>query len=259
MTLRFDVITLFPPIFDAVTRYGISGRAHDRGLWQLHAWNPRDFTSDAHRTVDDRPYGGGPGMVMLPEPLRLSVEHARAARVQGDGAPVVLLSPTGRRFDQNMAARLVDGPGAVLVCGRYEGVDQRFIDACVTEEWSLGDFVLSGGELAAAAMMDAVVRLLPGALNHEQSCVQDSFDPSLSGLLDCPHYTRPEVYEGRAVPAELLSGHHAQIARWRREQSLRLTAARRPDLIQTARAAGLLDAADEKFLAGLTNMLANKL
>lgn len=259
MTLRFDVITLFPPIFDAVIRHGISGRAHDRGLWQLHTWNPRDFTSDTHRTVDDRPYGGGPGMVMLPEPLSLAVTQVRAVRAPDDAAPVVLLSPTGRRFDQGMASRLAQGTGAVLVCGRYEGVDQRFIDACVTEEWSLGDFVLSGGELAAAAMMDAVVRLLPGALNDAQSRVQDSFDPSLSGLLDCPHYTRPDVYAGRAVPAELLSGHHARIARWRREQSLRLTAARRPDLIHAARTAGLLDAADEKFLASLESSSANTL
>jgi len=251
MTLRFDVVTLFPPIFDGLTQHGISGRAHARGLWRLHAWNPRDYTTDAHRTVDDRPYGGGPGMVMLSAPLTLAVEHARAARTPDDGAPVVLLSPTGRRFEQGMAARLAQGPGAIFVCGRYEGVDQRFIDACVTDEWSLGDFVLSGGELAAAAMMDAAVRLLPGALNDELSRVQDSFDPSLSGLLDCPHYTRPEVYAGKSVPAELLSGHHARIARWRREQSLRLTAARRPDLIQAARTAGLLDAADETFLAGL--------
>lgn len=251
MALRFDVITLFPPMFDAVTRHGVSGRAHERGLWQLHAWNPRDFTSDMHRTVDDRPYGGGPGMVMLPEPLSLAVAQARAERPP-DRAPVVLLSPTGRRFNQSLATELANGPGAILVCGRYEGVDQRFIDAWVTEEWSLGDFVLSGGELAAAAMMDAVVRLLPGALNHQQSSVQDSFHPALSGLLDCPHYTRPEIYEGRAVPPELLSGHHAHIARWRREQSLRLTAQRRPDLLAAAREAGLLDSADEKYLRNLS-------
>jgi len=260
MVPRFDVVTLFPAIFDAVTRHGVSARAHARGLWALHTWNPRDVTTDVHRTVDDRPYGGGPGMVMLPDPLLQSVRAAQAARtVEAVGAtpgaeqavPVILLSPAGRRFDQPMAAQLAQGPGAIIVCGRYEGVDQRFIDACVTDEWSLGDFVLSGGEVAALAIIDAAVRLLPGALNHGQSAAQDSFDPSLSGLLDCPHYTRPEIYQGRAVPAELLSGHHAHIARWRREQSLRLTAARRPDLIEAARQAGALSREDENFLANL--------
>lgn len=250
MMLRFDVVTLFPPMFDAVSRHGISGRAHARGLWQLHTWNPRDFTVDVHRTVDDRPYGGGPGMVMLPEPLVQSVRSARAAR-QDEGAPVVLLSPTGRRFDQAMAAELAQSRGAIVVCGRYEGVDQRFIDLCVDAEWSLGDFVLSGGELAALAMMDAAVRLLPGALNHDLSAAQDSFGVAQSGLLDCPHYTRPESYEGRQVPPELLSGHHARIAGWRREQSLRLTALRRPDLIRAAREAGALSQADEKYLSAL--------
>lgn len=250
MALRFDVVTLFPAIFDAVSAHGVTGRAHARGLWHLHAWNPRDVTTDVHRTVDDRPYGGGPGMVMLPDPLVRSVRAARADR--GEGSPrVILLSPAGRRFDQAMAAELASSPGAVIVCGRYEGVDQRFIDACVTDEWSLGDFVLSGGEIAALAVIDACVRLLPGALNHGLSAVQDSFDPSQSGLLDCPHYTRPEVYEGHSVPAPLLSGHHANIARWRREQSLRITAQRRPDLIAAARAAGTLSREDEKFLAGL--------
>lgn len=250
MALRFDVVTLFPAMLDAVSAHGVTGRAHARGLWQLHAWNPRDATTDVHRTVDDRPYGGGPGMVMLPDPLVRSVQAAQHDR--GDSsAPVVLLSPTGRRFDQAMAADLAASPGAVIVCGRYEGVDQRFIDACVTDEWSLGDFVLSGGEIAALAMIDAAVRLLPGALNHGLSAVQDSFNASQSGLLDCPHYTRPEVYDGRSVPGALLSGHHAQIARWRREQSLRITAQRRPDLIAAARAAGTLTREDEKFLAGL--------
>ncbi len=258
MTLRFDVVTLFPAIFDSVSQHGVTGRAHARGLWQLHAWNPRDVTTDVHRTVDDRPYGGGPGMVMLPDPLVRSVNAAKQDRAAGD-VPVVLLSPTGRRFDQAMAADLAQGQGAIIVCGRYEGVDQRFIDACVTDEWSLGDFVLSGGEIAALAMMDAAVRLLPGALNHGLSAVQDSFGPSQSGLLDCPHYTRPEIYEGRSVPAELLSGHHAHIARWRREQSLRITAQRRPDLILAARKAGSLSRDDEKFLAGLVQVQAGTL
>lgn len=251
MVPRFDVVTLFPAIFDGVTQYGVTGRAYARSLWQLHAWNPRDFTTDVHRTVDDRPYGGGPGMVMLADPLSQAVNTAQAARGQANAAPVVLLSPTGRRFDQSLAARMAAGPGAILVCGRYEGVDQRFIDACITEEWSLGDFVMSGGELAAAAMLDAIVRLLPGVLNHDLSSVQDSFDASLSGLLDCPHYTRPEIHNGEAVPSVLLSGHHALITRWRRDQSLRLTAERRPELLEAARVAGLLDKADEIFLKSL--------
>lgn len=253
MSLRFDVLTLFPGLFAALTEHGVSARAHARGLWSLHAWNPRDVTEDVHRTVDDRPYGGGPGMVMLPDPLIKSVQAAQADRVvtQHGPAPVVLLSPTGRRFDQSMAAELAASPGAVLVCGRYEGVDQRFIDACVTDEWSLGDFVLSGGEIGALAIMDAAVRLLPGALNHGDSARQDSFDPSLSGLLDCPHYTRPEVYAGVSVPEPLMSGHHARIARWRRDQSLQLTLARRPDLIEAARRAGQLSAEDERVLRQL--------
>jgi len=258
MALRFDVVTLFPAIFDAVSAHGVTGRAHGRGLWHLHAWNPRDVTTDVHRTVDDRPYGGGPGMVMLPDPLVRSVQAARDDRGEGS-ARVILLSPAGKRFDQAMAAELASSAGAVIVCGRYEGVDQRFIDACVTDEWSLGDFVLSGGEVAALAVIDACVRLLPGALNHGLSAVQDSFDASQSGLLDCPHYTRPEVYEGRSVPAPLLSGHHAHIARWRREQSLRITALRRPDLIDAARAAGTLSREDEKFLAGLMQDKTGKL
>lgn len=250
MALRFDVLTLFPAMFSALTEHGVSGRAHARGLWSLQTWNPRDVTEDVHRTVDDRPYGGGPGMVMLPDPLVKSVRAAQAARLSaGQGeAPVILLSPTGRRFDQRVATELAASPGVIFVCGRYEGVDQRFIDACVTDEWSLGDFVLSGGELGALAMMDAAVRLLPGALNHGESARQDSFEPSLSGLLDCPHYTRPEVYAGVSVPEPLLSGHHARIARWRRDQSLRLTLARRPDLIDAARSAGLLNRDDERVL-----------
>jgi tRNA (guanine37-N1)-methyltransferase len=278
--MRFDVVTLFPEMFGVVRDLGVTGRAHAQGLWRLQAWNPRDFTHDIHRTVDDRPYGGGPGMVMMPGPLTETVLHVRedrareaalaaapdargaekteseatlapAAKSSGENAPVLLLSPTGRRFDHAMAERLAAGPGAILICGRYEGIDQRFIDTQVTEEVSLGDFVLSGGEIGALAMMDAAVRLLPGALNDGDSARQDSFADELSGLLDSPHYTRPEVYEGAAVPPALLSGHHANIARWRRDQSLRLTARRRPDLIDRARAAGLLTPADEKFLRQL--------
>jgi tRNA (guanine37-N1)-methyltransferase len=251
--MRFDVVTLFPAIFAAVRDLGVTGRAHAQGVWNLHTWNPRDFTHDVHRTVDDRPYGGGPGMVMLAAPLEAAVDAAQAARAAQSlpQASVVLLSPAGARFDQAKAQSWAQGQGAILVCGRYEGVDQRFIERRVTEELSLGDFVMSGGEIAALAMLDATVRLLPEVLNHDQSALQDSFNDALSGLLDSPHYTRPEVHDGGTVPEALLSGHHAQIARWRREQSLRLTARRRPDLIDQARARGWLTPADERFLQSL--------
>lgn len=247
--MRIDVITLFPDIFTVVRDSGVTGRAHAQGLWSLHAWNPREFTHDVHRTVDDRPYGGGPGMVMMAEPLKQAVLAIQAART--DQPRVILLSPTGKRFAQSHAATLATSDGAIFVCGRYEGVDQRFIDECVDEQWSLGDFVLSGGEIAALAMIDSAVRLIPGALNHGDSCLQDSFQDSISGLLDSPHYTRPESLDGQLVPAVLLSGNHAHIARWRREQSLALTARQRPDLLQQAREKGLLSKADEKFLASL--------
>lgn len=249
--MRFDVLTLFPDMFQVVRDLGVTGRAHRQQLWSLQLWNPRDFTCDVHRTVDDRPYGGGPGMVMLAEPLEAAVNAAKASRQQAD-TPVVLMSPTGRRFDQAQAQHLAQGSGAILVCGRYEGIDQRFIQRCVTHEISLGDFVLSGGELAAMAIIDSTIRLLPGVLNTHESALQDSFNTALTGLLDSPHYTRPEVYQGSAVPSELLSGHHANIARWRRERSLELTARRRPDLILAAREAGLLSKADEKFLLTLS-------
>lgn len=251
--LRFDVITLFGPMFEAISQQGVTGRAHAQGRWQLQAWNPRDFTVDVHRTVDDRPYGGGPGMVMRVEPLEKAVRAARDQRAQAGlpEAPVVLLSPQGRRFDQARAHELAGGTGAILVCGRYEGIDQRFVDRWVTQEVSLGDFVLSGGEIAAMAMMDAAVRLLPGVLNDDESAVQDSFNERLSGLLDCPHYTRPEVYDGRPVPDVLLSGHHANIERWRRRQSLEATLAKRPELIEAARERGWLSRDDEKFLSSL--------
>ncbi|MEI2416113.1 tRNA (guanosine(37)-N1)-methyltransferase TrmD [Orrella sp. JC864] len=252
--MRFDVLTLFPEMFGAIRDMGVTGRAHAHGRWALHTWNPRDFTHDVHRTVDDRPYGGGPGMVMMAQPLEDAVRQARDDRMNQGCPPakVVLLSPAGRRYGQADAQRLAqEGAGAILVCGRYEGVDQRFIERCVDEQWSLGDFVLSGGELAAMAMIDAAVRLLPGVLGDPDSALQDSFHPAVSGLLDSPHYTRPEVYEGLAVPAPLLSGHHARIVQWRREQALRLTAASRPDIIEAARRAGLLCARDERFLAEL--------
>ncbi|AZY49743.1 tRNA (guanosine(37)-N1)-methyltransferase TrmD [Bordetella avium] len=256
--MRIDVITLFPEMFGVVRDLGVTGRAHAQGLWSLHAWNPRDFTTDVHRTVDDRPYGGGPGMVMMAAPLEAAVKAAQAARAAQHlpPAPVALLSPVGRRYDQGAAQQLASSDGLVLICGRYEGLDQRFIDRCVTLEISLGDFVLSGGEIAALAVIDAAVRLLPGALGDGDSALQDSFNDTLSGLLDSPHYTRPEVYEDQAVPAELLSGHHARIARWRRDQSLRLTLARRPELIDRARTQGWLSYADECVLAELQGVVA---
>ena len=229
MSLRFDVVTLFPEMFAALTASGISRRALERGLWQLECWNPRRWTQDVHRTVDDRPYGGGPGMVMLAQPLEQAIIAAKAARSEaGAAAKVICLSPQGRRIDQGRVAELASGDGAILVCGRYEGIDERLIERCVDEELSLGDFVLSGGELAAMALMDACIRLLPGALNDGASAIEDSF---AAGLLDCPHYTRPEVYEGRAVPDVLLSGDHARIRRWRLKQALGRTWQRRPDLL----------------------------
>ncbi len=230
MSLRFDVVTLFPEMFAALTASGISRRALERGLWQLESWNPRRWTQDVHRTVDDRPYGGGPGMVMLAQPLEQAIGAAKAARSEaGATARVICLSPQGRRIDQRRVAELAAGDGAILLCGRYEGIDERLIERCVDEELSLGDFVLSGGELAAMALMDACIRLLPGALNDGASAIEDSF---VAGLLDCPHYTRPELYEGRAVPDVLLSGDHARIRRWRLKQALGRTWQRRPDLLR---------------------------
>lgn len=253
--MRIDILSLFPDMFAIVGELGVTGRAQRLGLWSMHVWNPRDYTEDVHRTVDDRPYGGGPGMVMLAEPLERALDAALVARqgnLEATECPVILMSPAGRRFNQAMAQELADSAGAVFVCGRYEGIDQRFIDRRVTHEVSLGDFVLSGGEIAALACIDAAVRLLPGALNDDDSARQDSFNIATSGLLDSPHYTRPEVYQGLEVPEVLRSGHHANIAAWRREQSLALTAARRPDLIEAARREGRLSKKDEAFLAALT-------
>lgn len=223
--LRFDAVTLFPEMFAAISASGITRRALERDLWHLTCWNPRDRTSDVHRTVDDRPYGGGPGMVMLPGPLERTIAAAREAR---GGGKVIYLSPQGARIDQRRVLQLVAEQGAILLCGRYEGVDERLIDRCVDEELSLGDFVLSGGELAAMALMDACVRQVPGALNDDASAVEDSF---AEGLLDCPHYTRPEVYEDVRVPDVLLSGNHEKIRRWRLKQALGRTWQRRPELI----------------------------
>lgn len=249
--MRIDLVTLFPEMFSVVRDLGVTGRAHGSQLWSLHTHSPRDYTEDVHRTVDDRPYGGGPGMVMMAEPLTRALSAIRTQRATQDQVPVVLLSPIGKPFDQEQAKRLAQSSGVIFICGRYEGVDQRFIDQHVDEQWSLGDFVLSGGEIAALAMIDAAVRLLPGALNHDQSSAQDSFQESLSGLLDSPHYTRPENLNGQTVPAVLLSGNHALIAYWRREQSLAITFTKRPDLIEQARARGLLTKADERYLLNL--------
>lgn len=248
--MRFDVITLFPEMLRAVTEQGITRRAFDEGRWRLQGWNPRDFTTDNHRAVDDRPFGGGPGMVMLAEPLALAVQAARdAQRLAGVSTTVVALAPTGAPLtDARVRRWAAQGTqtGLVLVCGRYEGIDQRFLDACVDEEVSIGDFVMSGGEIGALALIDAVVRHLPGALKDE-SVDDESF---ATGLLDGPHYTRPEAWRGRGVPPVLLSGHHAQIARWRREQALLRTARQRPELIEAARARGELSAKDEALLQG---------
>ena len=248
--MQFDVVSLFPEMFSAITQSGITRRAFEQGRCGLGLWNPRDFTSDNYRTVDDRPYGGGPGMVMLAKPLEAALEAAVQRQQQlGLSRPrVVYLSPQGRALDHQRVMQLAGEPGLVLLCGRYEAVDQRLLDRCVDEEISMGDFVLSGGELPAMALMDAVIRQLPGVLHDEASAVEDSF---VNGLLDYPHYTRPEVYEGVAVPAVLMGGHHAEIIRWRRQQALRATAAKRPELLDRARAAGLLSAADEKFLSSL--------
>lgn len=248
--MRFDAITLFPELFAPHFTHGVTRRAYESGQVDVHLWQLRDFADDNYRRVDDRPYGGGPGMVMLVEPLERALAAVRQAR--SDAAPVVHFTPTGRRIDQQVVTEFATGPGAILLCGRYEGIDQRFLDRHVDVELSLGDFVLSGGELPALALLDAVARLQEGVLGDAQSHQQDSFS---DGLLDCPHYSRPEVLAGedepRPVPAVLLSGHHADIARWRRERSLELTLRRRPDLIEAARAAGKLTKADEKYLASI--------
>jgi len=224
------VISLFPEMFDAITEYGVTGRAIRGGLIEFHKWNPRDFTHDRHRTVDDRPYGGGPGMLMMVQPLRDAINFARkAAEENCRKAKVIYLSPQGRPLDQEGLVELAQRPSLVLLAGRYEGVDERLIEAEVDEEWSIGDYVLSGGELAAMVMIDGLSRLLPGVLGHHLSAEQDSF---AEGLLDCPHYTRPEHYRGRAVPDVLLSGNHEVIRRWRLKQSLGRTWLRRRDLLQ---------------------------
>jgi len=224
--MKIGVVTLFPEMFDAVVDYGITSRAVDQNLVSVQCWNPRTFTHDRHQTVDDRPYGGGPGMVMKVEPLRDAI---RAAKAELPLAKVIYLSPQGRPLDQRGVVELSTREQMILVAGRYEGIDERLIGTEIDEEWSLGDYILSGGELAAMVMIDAVTRLLPGALGHEQSAQQDSFT---EGLLDCPHYTRPEVYEGQRVPEVLLSGNHELIRRWRLQQAVGRTWLRRPDLLK---------------------------
>ncbi len=247
--MRFDVITLFPELFAPFLAIGVTRRAYESGLVDVHVWNLRDFSEGNYRRVDDRPFGGGPGMVMMAAPLARCVAAIRAER--GDRAPVVLFSPVGRKLDHGQVEHWSGGEGAVLVCGRYEGVDQRFIERYVDVQVSLGDFVLSGGEIAAMALLDAVARLQPGVLGDQDSHQFDSFNPALDGLLDCPHYTRPEHWEGLDIPPQLLSGHHLQIERWRRDRRLEITARHRPDLIASARAAGRLTGADEAVLARL--------
>ncbi|MDI3383510.1 tRNA (guanosine(37)-N1)-methyltransferase TrmD [Xenophilus aerolatus] len=247
--MRFDVITLFPELFKPFLESGVTRRAYASGQVEVVLWNPRDFAEGNYRRVDDRPFGGGPGMVMMAEPLAACLDAALAARGRSAGVPVMLFSPVGEALRHEGVVAWAAGEGAVLVCGRYEGIDQRFIDQRVTHQISLGDFVLSGGEIPAMALLDAVARLQPGVLGDQGSHAQDSFNPALDGLLDCPHYTRPEVWQGEAVPAPLLSGHHAQIERWRRDQRLQITAERRPDLIDAARSHGRLSRADETALA----------
>jgi len=230
--MRIDVITLFPEALEGLADLGVTGRAIREGRVELKTWNPRDLATDRHRTVDDRPYGGGPGMVMAVEPLSTTIRAARHEHDAGEQfgeTRVSLMSPQGRRLDQAGIDELAGRQGMILVCGRYEGIDERVIESEIDEEWSIGDYVLSGGELAAAVIIDAVTRLLPGVLGDEQSAVQDSF---VDGLLDHPHYTRPEVTDGKVVPEVLLSGDHEAIRRWRRKQALGRTWQRRPDLLQ---------------------------
>lgn len=256
--VRFDVLTLFPELFEPFLRLGVTRRAFESRQVDVQLWGLRDFADNAYRRVDDRPFGGGPGMVMLIDPLERALAAVHTARAAAKSAldalpttppPVILFSPAGRPLTQaRVQAFSRSTEGAVLICGRYEGLDQRFVDRHVTEEISLGDFVLSGGELPALTLLDAVARLMPGVLNDEKSHQQDSFS---DGLLDCPHYSRPEVHAGESVPSVLMSGHHADIARWRREQQLIATARRRPDLLDAARRDGRLSREDLKLLSKL--------
>ncbi len=226
------IISLFPEMFKAITDFGVTGRAVKQNLLQVQCWNPRDFTFDKHKTVDDRPYGGGPGMLMMVQPLRDAIREAKAAACKEDGveAKVIYLSPQGRKLDQAGVQTLATNQKLILVCGRYEGIDERLIQTEIDEEWSIGDYVLTGGELPAMTLIDAVARFIPGVLGKQASALEDSF---AEGLLDCPHYTRPEVLDGLPVPQVLMSGHHEQIRKWRLEQSLERTWLRRPELLDS--------------------------
>ncbi len=251
--MRIAIVTLFPEMFSAISDYGITRRAMENGLVELNFWSPRQFTSDRHQTVDDRPYGGGPGMVMKIQPLRDAIQAAKAwaseggVESSGTQAKVIYLSPQGRVLSQEGVQELAMETNLVLVAGRYEGIDERLIELEVDAEWSIGDYVLSGGELAAMVLIDSVTRLIPGALGHAQSAEQDSFS---EGLLDCPHYTRPDVYEGRSVPDVLMSGNHERIRRWRLQQALDRTVRRRPDLLEKLE----LSEEQQKLLAELSNL-----
>ena len=242
--MRLDIVSTFPEMFDAVLDYGIVSRALDRKLIDVSFWNPRDYTEDAHRSVDDRPYGGGPGMVMRPAPMVRAIRAAKKAAGTTGATKTVYLTPQGRQLNQASVARMVELDGLILVAGRYEGIDERIIDLEVDEEWSIGDYVLAGGELPAMVLIDALVRLIPGALGNSESAAADSFGNRYAGLLDCAHYTRPPIFEGRAVPAVLLRGDHEKIRQWRQEDSEQRTRERRPDLIGLA-GAGEEPASDE--------------
>jgi len=250
--MRVAIVTLFPEMFKALTDYGISRRAVNNCLVSISTFNPRDFTNDRHQTVDDRPYGGGPGMVMKVEPLKAAIDEAKSWVADNQKpSKVIYLSPQGRVLDQqgvNHLAGVAESSNLVLVAGRYEGIDERLLQQEVDEEWSIGDYVLSGGELPAMVLLDAVIRLLPGALGHERSAAEDSFS---DGLLDCPHYTRPEVYEGMSVPSVLLSGNHASIKRWRSQQSLQRTLERRPQLLKVKLEADELTQEQQELLSAL--------
>lgn len=250
--MRFDVVTLFPEMPELLARCGITSRAAELGLWSLKCWNPRDFVHDAHRTVDDRPFGGGPGMVMMAEPLALAIE---AIRSDGNAGRVIYFAPTGPVLtDERVQSLALKNKDLILVCGRYEGVDQRFLDAYVDETLSIGDYVLSGGELAAMVLIDATVRRIPGAIK-ELSASDESF---ATGLLDAPHYTRPEVWRAQPVPEVLMSGHHKNIADWSRQKALQITATIRPDLVKIARSKNRLTQSDEKFLRTLEQASCDK-
>lgn len=248
--LRVVVVTLFPEMFEAITHYGITGRAVTRGLIEVKCINPRAFTRDRHQTVDARPYGGGPGMVMMPGPLSAATAAAKSWLSDRGADPrsikVIYLSPQGSPLNHSGVAQLAALANLVLIAGRYEGVDERFIESEVDEEWSIGDYVLSGGELPAMVMIDALTRMLPGALGDSESAVQDSF---VKGLLDCPHYTRPEEFAGKRVPSVLLSGDHKRIERWRMQQALGRTWERRPELLQSIQLDSVSDALLQAYLA----------